>query len=130
MPGGGPPEWPTEESRSTVAAAAGDQDGCLRSVKKGMRSMSTTQVFITVEASERRQQHREDAWAVFIVRYADVWQPRTWRDVPPDDVRIGTQGMALAGVSRSIANCYLKAFNASELKRAKHHWACSVLFSG
>ncbi len=92
--------------------------------------MSTTQVFITVEASERRQERREDAWTVFIVRYSDVWRPRTWRDVPPAEVRIGSQGVALERVSRSIADCYLKAFNASELKRAKQHWAHAVLFSG
>lgn len=89
--------------------------------------MSTTRIFLEIESSEHRQcVANEGIWQVFLIRYARKWRPRRWRDVPPADAVTANEAIVMHGVSRSIAECYLKTFNGLELKRPKRHWACAA----
>ncbi len=88
--------------------------------------MSTTRICIEVELNENQPGARDEAWTVSLVHYSTAWKPRTWRDAPPADAAIGSAALAMSGVTRSVANCYLKTFNSLELKRPKYHWACAT----
>jgi len=84
--------------------------------------MSTLRISIHVESHESGPAQADD-WSVSIVRYSPAWQPRRWRDEPPADAVVALHSIALAGVSREIADCFVRAFNARELKRPKRCWA-------